>query len=186
MWHSDGVAGGAVDMLRWLWDHAFPLWRHLVWINIVTSHNVWFPYEYSLAKWNCYGQFITLILTNSKQWYVCDNLWDPANPAHPPGLVLNYLLSYGPLWAQLQMRISRGSLTNKSDLIILWYTQFYSKIQSSTLTLKSDNFDFKFYEIYLTWSVERFMEQNESTLHNSLLLIIQQCTHLWKHRELMN
>ena len=38
-----------VLLLR-LWQHAPALWRHAVWIRILTSHNAWMGYEYSLQK----------------------------------------------------------------------------------------------------------------------------------------
>ena len=49
---SDGVAGGAVAMLLPLWLYAAALWRQAVWIRIVTSHNAWMGYEYSLSNLN--------------------------------------------------------------------------------------------------------------------------------------
>ena len=48
----DGVADDAVAKLLPLWLHAAALWRHAVWILIVTSHNAWMGYEYSLTKLN--------------------------------------------------------------------------------------------------------------------------------------
>ena len=52
-WHGNGVADGAVAKLLRLWQHASALWRHAVWIRIVTSHNAWIPgYEYSLPNVN--------------------------------------------------------------------------------------------------------------------------------------
>ena len=48
----DGVADDAVAMLLPLWLHAAALWRHAVWIRIVTSHNAWKGYEYSLQNLN--------------------------------------------------------------------------------------------------------------------------------------
>ena len=47
---GDGVADDAVAMLLPLWLHASALWRHPVWIRIVTSHNAWMGYEYSLQN----------------------------------------------------------------------------------------------------------------------------------------
>ena len=44
---GDGVADDAVGMLLPLWLNAVALWRHAVWIRIVTSHNAWMGYEYS-------------------------------------------------------------------------------------------------------------------------------------------
>ena len=49
-WHGDGVVHGAVAMLLGLWKHAATLWHHAAWIRIVTSHNAWMGYEYSLPK----------------------------------------------------------------------------------------------------------------------------------------
>ena len=49
---SDGVADDAVAMLLPLWLHAAALWRHAVWIRIVTPHNAWMGYEYSLQNLN--------------------------------------------------------------------------------------------------------------------------------------
>ena len=49
---GDGVAEDAVAMLLPLWLHAAALWRHSVWIRIVTSHNAWMAYEYSLQNLN--------------------------------------------------------------------------------------------------------------------------------------
>ena len=48
--HGNGVADGAVAKLLRLWHRAWALWRHAVWIRIVTSHNAWMGYEYSLPK----------------------------------------------------------------------------------------------------------------------------------------
>ena len=48
--HGDGVMHGAVAMLLRLWKHAATLWHHAAWIRIVTSHNAWMGYEYSLSK----------------------------------------------------------------------------------------------------------------------------------------
>ena len=50
--HGNGVADGAVAKLLQLWQHASALWRHAVWIRIVTSHNAWMGYEYSLQNMN--------------------------------------------------------------------------------------------------------------------------------------
>ena len=50
--HGNGVADGAVAKLLRLWQHASALWRHAVWIRIVTSHNAWIGYEYSLPNVN--------------------------------------------------------------------------------------------------------------------------------------
>ena len=47
-----GMANGVVAMLLRLWQRATPLWRHTVWIRIVTSHNAWMGYEYSLPNFN--------------------------------------------------------------------------------------------------------------------------------------
>ena len=68
----DGVADDAVAML---------LWRHTVWIRIVTSHNAWMGYEYSIQNLNrpCQGRFTNMILTPSKQWGVCDNVYIDMN-----------------------------------------------------------------------------------------------------------
>ena len=41
---------GAVAMLLRLWKHAATLWHQAAWIRIVTSHNAWMGYEYSLPK----------------------------------------------------------------------------------------------------------------------------------------
>ena len=51
-WLGDAVADDAVAMLLPLWLHAAALWRHVVWIRIVTSHNAWMGYEYSLQNLN--------------------------------------------------------------------------------------------------------------------------------------
>ena len=50
--HGIGVADGAVAKLLRLWQHASALWPHAVWIRIVTSHNAWMGYEYSLPNLN--------------------------------------------------------------------------------------------------------------------------------------
>ena len=50
--HGNGVADGAVAKRLLLWQHASALWRHAVWIRIVTSHNAWMGYEYSLQNMN--------------------------------------------------------------------------------------------------------------------------------------
>ena len=50
--HGNGVADGAVAKRLQLWQHASALWRHTVWICIVTSHNAWMGYEYSLQNMN--------------------------------------------------------------------------------------------------------------------------------------
>ena len=60
---GNGVTDDAVAKLLRLSQHASALWRHAVWIRIVTSHNAWMDYEYSL--------FIIMIHTSSKQWVVC-------------------------------------------------------------------------------------------------------------------
>ena len=52
-WLGDGVADDAVATLLPLWLHAAALWRHAVCIRIVTSHNAWMGYEYSLQNLNC-------------------------------------------------------------------------------------------------------------------------------------
>ena len=49
---GNDVADGAVAKLLRLWQHASALWRHAVWIRIVTSHNAWMGYEYSLPNVN--------------------------------------------------------------------------------------------------------------------------------------
>ena len=48
--HGDGLVQGAVAMLLRLWKHAATLWHHAAWIRIVTSHNAWMGYDYSLLK----------------------------------------------------------------------------------------------------------------------------------------
>ena len=68
MGHGNGVAGGAVAKLLRFWHHASALWRHAVWIRIVTSLNARMGYEYPLLK---HG-FINMIRTPSKQWGMCD------------------------------------------------------------------------------------------------------------------
>ena len=55
---GDGVADDAVATLIPLWLHAAALWRHAVWIRIVTSHNAWIGYEYSSQ-----GRFKNIIFT---------------------------------------------------------------------------------------------------------------------------
>ena len=50
--HCDSMADGVVAGLLLLWQHTTALWRHPVWIHIVTSHNPWMSYEYSLPKLN--------------------------------------------------------------------------------------------------------------------------------------
>ena len=47
-----GDADDAVAMLLPLWLHAAALWRHAVWIRIVTSHDAWMDYEYSIQNLN--------------------------------------------------------------------------------------------------------------------------------------
>ena len=49
---GDDVADDAVAMLLPLWLHVAALWRHAVWIRIVTLHNAWMGYEYSLQNLN--------------------------------------------------------------------------------------------------------------------------------------
>ena len=49
---GEGVADDAVAMLLPLWMHTVILWRHAVWIRIVTSHKSWMGYEYSLPNLN--------------------------------------------------------------------------------------------------------------------------------------
>ena len=49
-WLGDGVADDAVAMLLPLLLYAEALWRHAVRMHIVTSHNAWMGYEYSLQK----------------------------------------------------------------------------------------------------------------------------------------
>ena len=50
--HGDGVVDGAVAKRLQLWQHVSSLWRHAVWIRIVTSHNAWMGYEYSSQNMN--------------------------------------------------------------------------------------------------------------------------------------
>ena len=53
MWHGDSVADDAVAMLLPLWLHAVVLWLHtVVRIRIVTSHNAYMGFEYSLQNLN--------------------------------------------------------------------------------------------------------------------------------------
>ena len=49
---GDGVADDTVAILLPLWLHAAALWRHTIWIRIMTSHNAWMGYEYSLQNLN--------------------------------------------------------------------------------------------------------------------------------------
>ena len=49
---DDSVVGDAVAMLLPLWLHAAALWRHAVWVRIVTSHIAWMGYAYSLPNLN--------------------------------------------------------------------------------------------------------------------------------------
>ena len=49
---GDGLSDDVVAMLLPLWLNAAALWRHAVWIRIVTSHNAWMGYEYSLQNLN--------------------------------------------------------------------------------------------------------------------------------------
>ena len=49
---GDGVADDAVAMLLPLLLHTAVLWRRAVWMHIVTSHNAWMGYEYSLPNLN--------------------------------------------------------------------------------------------------------------------------------------
>ena len=72
--HGNGVADGAVAKLLPLWQHTSELWRHAVWKRIVTWHNAWMGYEYSLQNMNRPGRFINMIRTPSKQWGVCDKI----------------------------------------------------------------------------------------------------------------
>ena len=46
------VADDAVAKLLPLWLHVAALRRHAVWMRIVTSHNAWMGYEYSLQNLN--------------------------------------------------------------------------------------------------------------------------------------
>ena len=50
--HGNGVTDGAVAKLLRLWRHASAFWHHAVWIRIVTPHNAWMGYEYSLPNMN--------------------------------------------------------------------------------------------------------------------------------------
>ena len=50
--HGYCVADSAAAKLLRLWQHASALWHHMVWIRIVTSHNAWIGYEYSLPNLN--------------------------------------------------------------------------------------------------------------------------------------
>ena len=50
--HSDGVAKGAVARLLRLWPHETALWRHAVWIRIVTSHSAWMGHENQFQNLN--------------------------------------------------------------------------------------------------------------------------------------
>ena len=50
--HGNGVADSATAKLLRLWQHASTLWRHVLLMGIVTSHNAWISYEYSLPNWN--------------------------------------------------------------------------------------------------------------------------------------
>ena len=40
------------NMMWWLLLHVTALWRHAVWMRIVTSQNAWMSYEYSLPNLN--------------------------------------------------------------------------------------------------------------------------------------
>ena len=51
-WNMPFKGDDAVAMLLSLWLHAAALWRHTVWTRIVTSHNAWMGYEYSLPNLN--------------------------------------------------------------------------------------------------------------------------------------
>ena len=70
---GDGVADDAVAMLLPLWLHAAALWCHAVSIRIVTSHNAWMGYEYSLQTFNRPRAIHKHNPHPSKQWGVCDN-----------------------------------------------------------------------------------------------------------------
>ena len=70
--HGNGVTDGAVAKLLRLWQHASALWRHAVWIRIVTSHNAWMGYEYWLPNMNRPRAIHKHDRTPSKQWGVCD------------------------------------------------------------------------------------------------------------------
>ena len=62
---GDGVVDNAVAtivMLLPLWLHAESLWRHVFGIRIVTSHNAWMGYEYSLQNVSRPGRFTNIIL----------------------------------------------------------------------------------------------------------------------------
>ena len=65
---GDSMADDAVVMLEPVWLHAASLW-----IRIVTSHNAWLDYEYSLQNFT-QGRFTNIILTPLKEWGVCDNI----------------------------------------------------------------------------------------------------------------
>ena len=60
-------------MLLPLWLHAAALWRHAVWIHIVTSHNAWMGNEYSLQNLSHPRAIQKHNPHPSKQWDVCDN-----------------------------------------------------------------------------------------------------------------
>ena len=50
--HGNGVADGVVAKRLLFWQYTSALWRHALWIRIVTSHNAWMGYEYSLQNMN--------------------------------------------------------------------------------------------------------------------------------------
>ena len=64
----------AVAKLLRLWQHTSALWHHVDWIRIVTSHNAWMGYEYSLPNVNHPRAIHNIIHTPSKQWGVCDKV----------------------------------------------------------------------------------------------------------------
>ena len=72
--HGNGVADGVVAKLLRLWQRASALWRHAVGIRIVTSHNAWMGYGYSLLNLNRPRDFHKHNPHPSKQWSECNNI----------------------------------------------------------------------------------------------------------------
>ena len=77
-----GVADNAVAMLLPLWLHLAALWSHAVWIRIVTSHNAWMGYEYSLSNLNRPRAIHKHNPHPSKQWGVCDKRTNQIDNIH--------------------------------------------------------------------------------------------------------
>ena len=95
-----------------LWHHVSALWRHTVWIRIVTSHNAWMGYEYSLPKhespkgdsqtWSApprnNGACVITLLSVYTQWSDCKVWYKHGINYMYMGPALRMLIALATLW----------------------------------------------------------------------------------------